>query len=559
MVTAFPEIGERDEDLGAAASYTFDDEQFARAISYGVPDEVTAGEFVFAAGDEDTDLILIDSAVVEVVRTATADAPEEFFLRSGPHQFVGELNVLTGQVRILSARVVEPGRIHRIGPDGFRRLMAQDTELSDIFLRAFVARRKLLGAGAARNLEVIADQDTKEGLALATYLIRQDVPHLWMAGRGADGRARMAEAGLTLDDLPAAITPRETLTRVTPGVLSHRLGLTYRRTPKGVADVTIIGAGPAGLAAAVYGASEGLETVLLDAVATGGQAATSSRIENYLGFPFGLSGEVLAARAVVQALKFGAHLGSPCGVAELRSEAGGHVVTLVDGTEIQTRTVVIATGAAYRTLPLDRWADFVGAGIFYAATDLEAKAVAGRSVTIVGGANSAGQAALYLARHASDVTVVIRAAELGKEMSAYLVDRIRADPRITVRTSTEVTELHGDDRLAAVSLTDNRTGVAQACGCHGLFCFIGAEPATEWLTGVHLDPAGFIPTDRQLRPEDLSPRYAERGRDPLPFETSVPGVFAVGDVRLDSMKRVAAAVGEGASAVRSVHQALADG
>ncbi len=558
MVTAFPEIGERDEELGAAASYSFDDEQFARAIGYGEPHDVEAGAFVFAAGDEDTDLILVEAGEVEVVRTATDDAPEEFFLRSGPHQFVGELNVLTGQVRILSARVTESGRVHRIGPEGFRRLMAQDTELSDIFLRAFVARRKLLSAGAGRNLEVLANGDTREGLALATYLIRQDVPHLWLDDRGDAGRSRMAEAGLTNDDLPAVITPRETLRKVTPGVLSHRLGLTYRRTPKGVADVTIIGAGPAGLAAAVYGASEGLETVLLDAVATGGQAAASSRIENYLGFPFGLSGEVLAARAVVQALKFGAHIGSPCGVAELRTDSSGHVVTLVDGTEIPSRTVVIATGAAYRTLPLDRWADFVGAGIFYAATDLEAKTVAGQSVTIVGGANSAGQAALYLARHASDVTVVIRAADLGMEMSAYLVDRIRADPRIAVRTSTEVTGLHGDDRLAAVSLTDNRTGVAQACGCRGLFCFIGAEPATDWLTGVRLDGAGFVPTDLQLRPADLDHRYADLGREPLPFETSVPGVFAVGDVRQGSMKRVAAAVGEGASAVRSVHQALTD-
>jgi thioredoxin reductase (NADPH) len=356
------------------------------------------------------------------------------------------------------------------------------------------------------------------------------------------------------------ITPRETMMRVTPGELSHRLGLTYRRTPKGVADLTIVGAGPAGLAAAVYGASEGLETVLLDAVATGGQAATSSRIENYLGFPFGLSGGILTARAVVQALKFGAHIGSPCGVADLRSDGSGHhIVTLVDGTEIQTRAVVVATGAAYRTLPLDRWADFVGAGIFYAATDLEAKAVAGQPVTIVGGANSAGQAALYLSRHASDVTIVVRATDLGLGMSSYLVDRIQADPRIEVRTSTEVTELHGDDRLGRISLTDRRTGVASACGCNGLFCFIGAEPATDWLSGVHLDPAGFIPTDLQLQPSDLDARYAALGRDPLPFETSVPGVFAVGDVRLASMKRVAAAVGEGASAVRSVHQALADG
>jgi thioredoxin reductase (NADPH) len=364
-------------------------------------------------------------------------------------------------------------------------------------------------------------------------------------------------AGLSDADLPAVFTPRETLRQVSPGLLSHRLGLTYRRTPKGTADLTIIGAGPAGLAAAVYGASEGLETLLLDAVATGGQAAASSRIENYLGFPFGLSGAALASRAVVQALKFGAHIGSPCGVVALRQEDGEHVVSLVDGTEIRTRSVVIATGAAYRALPLDRWADFVGAGIYYAATDLEAKTVSGWPVTIIGGANSAGQAALYLARHARDVTLAVRGKDLEVGMSAYLVNRILADPRITVRTSTEVTGLNGDGRLEEVTLTDRDTGTTVACGCSGLFCFIGAEPATDWLTGVALDPAGFVPTDVQLRPDQLGPQWARLGRDPLPFETSVPGVFAVGDVRLSSMKRVAAAVGEGASAVRSVHQALA--
>src|SRR4051812_48751534 len=400
MATAFPEIGERYEELGAAAAYTLDDEQFARAIAYGQPDEVSTGEILYDAGDEGTELILVETAAVEVVRIATEDAPEESFLRSGPGQFLGELNVLTGQVRILAARVIESGHVHRIGTEAFRRLMAQDSELSDIFLRAFVARRKLLSAGAGRNLEVIANPDSKEGMALETYLTRQDLPHLWLDDRDDAGRTRMAGAGLTPADLPAVILPRETLTQVTPGILSHRLGLTYRRTPKGVADLTIIGAGPAGLAAAVYGASEGLETVLLDAVATGGQAATSSRIENYLGFPFGLPGGMLTARAVVQALKFGAHIGSPCGVTDLRPDGSGHVVTLVDGTEIPSRTVVIATGASYRTLPVDRWDDFVGAGIFYAATDLEAKAVAGQPVTIVGGANSAGQAALYLARRA---------------------------------------------------------------------------------------------------------------------------------------------------------------
>jgi thioredoxin reductase (NADPH) len=385
---------------------------------------------------------------------------------------------------------------------------------------------------------------------------RQELPHLWFDSGTPVGRERMTSAGLTEDDLPAMVTPRETLTRITPGVLGQKLGLSYRRTPKGVADLTIVGAGPAGLAAAVYGASEGLETVLLDAITTGGQAAASSRIENYLGFPFGLSGAQLTSRAAVQALKFGAHLASPCGVVALTPAGRGlHTITLSDGTDIRTRAVIVATGAAYRALPVDRWTDFVGSGIYYAATDLEAQAVAGWPVTVVGGANSAGQAALYLARHAGAVTLAVRGADLGAGMSAYLVNRIRADPRITIRTSTEVTGLDGTGRLEQVTLTE--AGVAEACGCAGLFCFIGAEPATGWLTDVVLDPAGFIPTDVQLAPEQLPPIWDELGRLPLPFETSVPGVFAAGDVRSASMKRVAAAVGEGASAVRSVHQALA--
>ena len=555
MASSFPELGDQLETIGAAASYRFDVEQFARAAAFGTAHQVSAGQLVFEAGDDDCDLILVDTGAVEVIRTVTADAPEEFFLRSGPGQFVGELNLLTGQTRILSARVVEAGTIYRIGPPAFRRLMAQDTELSDILLRAFLARRHLLTEGAARNMEIVGDAGSAAALALRTYLSRQELPHLWFDSTSPAGRERMGSAGLAEADLPALLTPRETLRQITPGVLGHKLGLAYRRAPKGIADLTIVGAGPAGLAAAVYGASEGLETVLLEAITTGGQAAASSRIENYLGFPFGLSGAALTSRAAVQALKFGAHLASPCGVAGLRAaDAGRHVVTLTDGTEILSRTVVIATGAAYRALPVERWQDFVGAGIYYAATDLEAKAVAGWPVTVVGGANSAGQAALYLARHAGAVTLAVRGPDLAAGMSAYLVDRVRADPRITVRTSTEVTGLDGNGRLEEITLTHRGSGTAQACGCTGLFCFIGAEPATQWLTGVALDPAGFIPTDVQLSAAQLGPGWA--GRTPLPYETSVPGVFAAGDVRLSSMKRVAAAVGEGASAVRSVHQAL---
>jgi thioredoxin reductase (NADPH) len=547
----FPELGDR---LDATALYQFDDEQFARATAYGKAIDVAAGDVLFEAGDENADLILVATATVDVFREAGFGHPEELMLRAGPGQFVGEMTLLTGQTRILGARVAEPGVIYRVDPAEFRRLMAQDAEISDLLLRGFLARRKMITSGAATNLEVIADIDNREGLALETFLERQSMPHHWVESDTDEGRRALAEAGLTRADLPVARTPRATLRNVTTGMLSQHLGLTYRRTPKGTADLTVIGAGPAGLAAAVYGASEGLETVLLDAVATGGQAAASSRIENYLGFPFGLSGEVLASRAVVQALKFGAHLGSPCGVVDLRQEGGRHVVTLVDGTEIPTKTVLVATGATYRNLPLTRWKEFIGAGIYYAATELEARGIAGQPVSVVGGANSAGQAAIYLARRAGHVRLVVRGPDLSAGMSNYLVERIHADPRITVQTSTEVTALHGERRLAQVTLTDRQGGLEEACACFGLFCFIGATPATDWLTGAALDADGFLLTDVQLAGADLGPAWT---RDPLPLETSIPGVFAAGDVRHGSMKRVAAAVGEGASAVRSVHQAIA--
>ncbi|MFI5891842.1 FAD-dependent oxidoreductase [Actinoplanes sp. NPDC051513] len=552
MVSSFPELGESPAEMSAWAFPVLTPEQFARLAAYGSRHRCEAGEILYDVGDENCDLILIETATAEVVRTPTATAPEELFLTAAAGQFLGEMNLLTGQTRLLSARVTAPGAVHRIGEEAFRRLMARDTELSDLLLRAFLARRLLLADRSGRNLEIIGDESTGAGMALQTFLTRQEQPHLWLAEASEAGQRAMAGAGLTAADLPAVVTPRETLRSVDPGILSQHLGLTYRRTPKGVADLTIVGAGPAGLAAAVYGASEGLETVLLDAVATGGQAAASSRIENYMGFPFGLSGAALTGRAAVQALKFGAHLGSPCGVRALRSSPGGHVITLVDGTEIPTRTVLIATGAAYRNLPLERWPDFVGSGIYYAATDLEAQAVAGLPVTVVGGANSAGQAAIYLARRAGKVTLVARGSDLYAKMSSYLVERILADPGIEVRTATQVTALHGEERLDQITLTS--TDASAPCGCFGLFCFIGAAPATSWLSDVALDPKGFVLTDLQL-----GSRWTGAGRDPLPFETSVPGVFAAGDVRLDSMKRVAAAVGEGASAVRSVHRALALG
>jgi thioredoxin reductase (NADPH) len=293
---------------------------------------------------------------------------------------------------------------------------------------------------------------------------------------------------------------------------------------------------------------------LLDAVGPGGQAATSSRIENYLGFPSGISGAELAERAETQALKFGARLSTPCEIVALDIDEHVHAV-LADGTTIATRALIIASGARYRSLGLERWDEFAGAGIYYAATELEARSCADGPVTVVGGGNGAGQAALFLASCGCEVTVAIRRPEIDSGMSRYLVDRLLASPKITVRGGTEVTRLDGGHALESISLV-SPAGELHEQACHGLFCFIGAEPATGWLSGVALDEHGFVRTDVELTTDELGETWSALGRQPLPFETSVPGVFAVGDVRHGSMKRVAAAVGEGASAVRSVHSAI---
>jgi thioredoxin reductase (NADPH) len=307
----------------------------------------------------------------------------------------------------------------------------------------------------------------------------------------------------------------------------------------------------------VYGASEGLDTVALDAVAVGGQAGASSRIENYVGFPAGISGGDLVARAAIQAMRLGARINAPCEVAALRAEDGFHVVVLTDGSEISTRAVIVASGARYRRLAVDDLERFEGAGVYYAATDLEARVCRGFDVMVVGGGNSAGQAAIYLAQLGGPVTLVVRRDSLAETMSQYLIARIEADSRIELRPNTEVRALAGETHLERVTLEDTRSSSRETIECQGLFCFIGAVPATAWLGGrVALDRAGFVLTDRSL-PSAAVEGAVFGGRSPLPFESSEPGVFAVGDVRQGSLKRVAAAVGEGSSAVRSVHEYLA--
>jgi thioredoxin reductase (NADPH) len=533
---------------------------FARLAGYGTQQQTREDDVLFEPGDMDVDLIVVAEGSVEVIRAATAAVPAETVAKVGAGGFVGELNLLTGQNVYLRCRVREAGTIYRVSSGRLRQLMANDVELSDIVFKALVARRELLRRStAAQGVEIVGHPVSAAALALRTYAARQALIHLWFDAAEPEGRALMESSGLSEDDLPAVVMPGATLKRATPGELAQKLNLSYHRSPGQPVDVAIVGAGPAGLAAAVYGASEGLATVLLDAVGTGGQAAASSRIENYFGFPFGLSGADLTGRAVLQALKFGAQLASPCLAVSLdpsRTADGRLRVHLPDGEQIDSRAVIIATGARYRALPLERWPDFEGAGIYYAATELEARGCAGSPVTVIGGANSAGQAALYLAGRGSEVSLVVRGASIEAEMSAYLVDRLLAHPKVTVRCRSEVTRLDGGDFLEEISVTDRGAGTTRPQPCSGLFCFIGAEPATDWLTGIATEDDGFIRTDVQLTNGDLGPAWAELGRRPLPFETSVPGVFAVGDVRSGSMKRVAAATGEGASAIASVHKAI---
>lgn len=530
--------------------------QLSRVRALAEPVEVRAGEAVFCAGDVEYDFILIESGEVQIA-LETPDAPARVVVRFGPGQFLGELNMLTGQAAAFTGRAAATSRVRRVPHRRFRQLMAEDPELSDLILRAFMARREILRGGeGAHSLEIVGSRMSAAGLALRNWAARQRLIHAWTDVDTPEGAALLESHGATVADLPLVVTQRAVLRRATPGTLAEHLGLAFRAVPGRVYDLVVVGGGPAGLAAAVYGASEGLDTVLVDSVAVGGQAAASSRIENYLGFPSGLSGGELTARALVQAQKFGARINSPCAARRLHTGGGHMAVTLDDGAEIPTHAVIVATGARYRTLDLERWSEFEGAGIYYAATELEVRSCPGPAVAVVGGANSAGQAALFLAHRFVRVFLVVRGADLAAGMSRYLVDRVLADPRIEVHTGAEVVALDGGDSLEEITLAaragDGRTVVP----CRGLFCFIGAEPATGWLEGVVVDEDGFVLTDHDLSGDGVHAAFDLLGRGPLPYETSIPGVFAAGDVRHGSMKRVAAAVGEGASAVHSVHRAI---
>jgi thioredoxin reductase (NADPH) len=536
---------------------TLGEPEIAVLEALGTRRSVVVDEYLYREGDASYDFYVVLSGAAEI--TVRSDGEEQVIARHGPGRFLGELNLLTGMRVYVSARVVEAGEVLVVPAAALRQVLATRPSLSDTILAAFIARRSVLLTGAAAALRVIGSRFSPDSLRLREFLARSRIPHEWLDVESDDAVERLLrESHVAPGDLPVVIASGTVLRRTTPGELASHLGLTVDSLPERCVDLVVVGGGPAGLAAAVYGASEGLRTLGIEMVGVGGQAGASSRIENYLGFPTGISGSDLAQRAVVQAEKFGAHLTSPCAATALREEAGHLVVRLADGTDVAARAVIVASGARYRRLDVPGLEDFEGNGVYYAATEMEARLCAASPVVVAGGGNSAGQAALFLAESGSAVTIVIRGPDLDKSMSRYLVDRIEADDRIEVRANTQIAALDGDQVLTSLRTTGANGDATVPCAA--LFSFIGAEPASQWLSGcAALDRRGFVLTDRSLAPEDLDGRWEDLGRLPLPFETSYPGLFAVGDVRAGSMKRVAAAVGEGSASVRSVHEYLAFG
>jgi thioredoxin reductase (NADPH) len=471
------------------------------------------------------------------------------------------MNMLTGQSVYLSAVMREGGEVLAIPPENLMELITEEPTLSDIILKAFLARRSVL-MRAGTGLRIVGSRRSKDALRLREFAVRNRLPHRWIELEEDEGAEALLERfGVQPQETPAAVWLGEkVLKNPSNAELARTIGLDVDTSREQMYDIIVVGAGPAGLAAAVYGASEGLATLSLEAVALGGQAGTSSRIENYLGFPAGLSGSELASRALVQAGKFGARTAVPQEAVGLRREDNHYRVALSEGGEVAGRSVIVATGARYRRLDIPRLELFEGSSVHYAATEAEAQMCRGNEVAVVGGGNSAGQAAVFLADRVAKLYLLIRGGDLGKSMSRYLINRIERTNKIELLGHVGVRELMGDGALKGIVVEDNRSGERRTLGARALFVFIGAEANTGWLKGtIALDERGFVPTGRALDRSELDARaWNELSREPFLLESSLPGVFAVGDVRSGSVKRVASAVGEGSMAVRFAHQYLAE-
>ncbi|HEX5848619.1 MAG TPA: FAD-dependent oxidoreductase [Rubrobacter sp.] len=551
------------DEIRSTASPRLREDQIEVLMRYGERRKTVAGQVLDRVGDaslDSLDFLVVLEGALEVVDDFAGEARTIVVQRAGG--FVGELNMLTGQARYVSVVVREGGEVLAIPSERLKEVVTEEFNLSDIILRALLARRSWEMRNGGTGLRLVGSRRSRDAARLKEFAARNRLPHVWIElEEDPNAEALLERFGAKPSETPVAIWQgKDVLKNPTNAELARAIGLTVDPPRKRTYDLLVIGTGPAGLGAAVYGASEGLSTLALESIALGGQAGTSSRIENYLGFPVGLSGFELASRALVQADKFGARTAVPWEAVGLRRvEEGYYRIEPSEGGGVVARSVIVATGARYRRLDVDRLERFEGVSIHYAATEAEALRLESDEVAVVGGGNSAGQATLYLAARTRRVYLLIRGAALDKSMSRYLAKRVTETENVELLANTEVRELTGEDRLEGIVVEDGRSGARRTLGARCLFVFIGAEANTGWLKGaVELDDRGFVPTggalNRSVLERDLWRNFS---REPYPLETSLPGVFAAGDVRSGSIKRVASAVGEGSMAVKLVHQYLA--
>jgi len=548
-------------DAGTQAFPTLTPAQIDRIRPLGRERHVQRGEIVFEPKDTAMPFFVLLSGAMEIVQPVFDG--ERPVATHGPGEFTGEMTMISGQQSLVLGRVTEPGEFLEVAPEALRALVAKDAELSEILMRAFILRRLELIRSGYGNVILMGSRHSAQTLQLREFLSRNGHPYTYVdLDTDRTSQELLDRFHVQLSEVPVVICHGRNVMR-SPSIqeLAQCLGLNAPVDGAHVRDVIIVGAGPAGLAAAVYAASEGLDVLTIETQAPGGQAGTSSKIENYLGFPTGISGQELAARAATQAQKFGAAMMIARSVTRLDCTRRPYRVLIEGDESLQARAIVIATGAQYNQPRLPNLDRFVGGGIYYGATYIESQLCGGEEVAVVGGANSAGQAAVFLSQTARKVHMLVRGAELSSTMSRYLIQRLDENPRIELHFNTEIVALEGENCLERVVWQDRKTGEKSSHDIRHVFIMTGASPRTDWLRGcLALDDKGFILTGRDLEatsPLDPSPRWP-LARPPQMLETSLPGVFAVGDVRSGNVKRVASAVGEGAISIHLVHRTLAE-
>jgi thioredoxin reductase (NADPH) len=533
--------------------------QIERISSIGHRREVRDGEVLYDVGDQNTRFFVVLSGGIDVVRQI-GDL-EEPLIQQHEGEFTGEINMLSARRSLVRARAMGDGTLIEVDRDGLRNLVQRDSELSEILMRAFILRRIALVSQRTNDLVLLGSRHSGNTQRIREFLSRNGQPFTYQdveTDPSVQGLLDRFQIGV--NEVPVIVCRGgHVLKNPTIEMLATVAGLSSDLDAKELRDVVIVGAGPAGLAAAVYGASEGLDVLVLESTAPGGQAGTSSRIENYLGFPTGISGQALSGRALSQAEKFGAEVAIGRTVERLDCDSRPYRLYLSDGQVVRTRTIIIATGAKYRKLDVPSFDRYEGAGVYYCATYLESQICKGEEIAIVGGANSAGQAAVFLSEVATRVHMLVRGPGLSDSMSRYLIQRIEHTPNVVLRTRTQVEALDGNDGLQRIGWRNVDTGERETRDIRNLFLMTGADPNTDWLAGcLRLDDKKFVKTGTDLLPEDLLGAGWKLNRRPYLMETSIPGVFCVGDARATSVKRVASAVGEGSISIQLVHRALAE-